>query len=46
MEERDARDMERDASPLVAAEDALQLDTNNLDADKALAAALVYIQNK
>lgn len=46
MEERDARDMERDASPLVAAEDALQLDTNNLDADKALAVALDYIQNK
>jgi cytidylate kinase len=46
MEERDARDMDRDASPLVAAEDALQLDTNNLDADKALAVALDYIQNK
>ena len=46
MEERDARDMGRDASPLVAAEDALQLDTNNLDADKALAAALDYIKNK
>ena len=46
MEERDARDIGRDASPLVAAEDALQLDTNNLDVDKALAAALDYIQNK
>jgi len=46
MEKRDARDMGRDASPLVAAEDALQLDTSNLDADKALAAALDYIQNK
>lgn len=46
MEERDARDMGRDASPLVAAEDALQLDTSDLDADKALDAALDYIQNK
>jgi cytidylate kinase len=46
MEERDARDIERSASPLVAAEDALQLDTNNLDVDKALAAALDYIKNK
>jgi cytidylate kinase len=46
MEERDARDMGRDASPLVAAKDALQLDTSDLDADKAFAAALDYIQNK
>ena len=46
MEERDARDIGRDASPLVAAEDALKLDTNNLDADKAFAAAMDYIQNK
>jgi cytidylate kinase len=46
MEERDARDMGRDASPLVAAEDAFQLDTSDLDADKALDAALDYIQNK
>jgi cytidylate kinase len=46
MEERDARDMGRDASPLVAAEDALQLDTSDLDADKALAVAIDYIQNK
>jgi len=46
MEERDARDMGRDASPLVAAKDALQLDTSDLDADKAFAAALDYIENK
>ena len=46
MEKRDTRDMERDASPLVAAEDSFKLDTNNLDADKALVAALDYIQNK
>jgi cytidylate kinase len=38
--------MERDTSPLVAAEDSFKLDTNNLDANKALAAALDYIQNK
>jgi CMP/dCMP kinase len=46
MEKRDARDMGRDASPLVAAKDSFKLNTNNLDADKTLAAALDYIQNK
>ena len=46
MEKRDARDIGRDASPLVAAEDSFQLDTSNLDADETLVAALDYIQNK
>jgi|TARA_B100001094_G_scaffold320531_1_gene366867 cytidylate kinase len=46
MVKRDARDIERDASPLVAAENSFQLDTSNLDADETLAAALDYIQNK
>ncbi|MBL6933747.1 MAG: (d)CMP kinase, partial [Rhodospirillales bacterium] len=46
MEERDARDMGRDASPLVPAEDSFQLDTSNLDADQVFAVALDYIQNK
>jgi CMP/dCMP kinase len=45
MEERDARDMGRDASPLVPAEDALQIDTSDLDAEQAFTAALNYIQN-
>ena len=45
MEERDARDMGRDASPLEPAEDAFQLDTSDLDADQVFAAALDYIQN-
>jgi cytidylate kinase len=46
MEKRDARDIERDVSPLVPAKDSFKLDTSNLDADKVLAAALDYIQNK
>jgi CMP/dCMP kinase len=46
MEKRDARDIERDASPLIPAKDSFQLDTNNLDADRALAVVLDYIQNK
>jgi CMP/dCMP kinase len=46
MEERDARDMGRDASPLVPAEDAFQFDTSDLDADQVFEAALDYIQNK
>lgn len=45
MEERDARDMGRDASPLAPAEDAFQLDTSDLDADQVLEAALNHIQN-
>ena len=46
MEDRDARDTGRSASPLVAADDSFQLDTSSLDADEVLAAALDYIQNK
>lgn len=46
MEERDARDMKRNASPLVAAEDAFRLDTSNLDAEEAFSVALDYIKNK
>ncbi|NQU59050.1 MAG: (d)CMP kinase [Rhodospirillales bacterium] len=42
MRERDARDTGRDASPLVAAEDAFLLDTSDLDADQAFAAALDF----
>ena len=46
MEERDARDIGRNESPLVAAEDSFQLDTSNLDADEVLSAVLDYIENK
>jgi cytidylate kinase len=38
--------MGRDISPLVAAADSFKLNTDGLDADKTLAAALDYIQNK
>ena len=46
MRERDARDTGRDASPLVAADDALVLDTSDLDADQAFAAALDFIETR
>jgi cytidylate kinase len=40
MKARDARDSARAASPLEPAKDAIQLDTSDLDADQAFAAAL------
>ena len=43
MRERDARDAERDVSPLVPASDAYLLDTTNLDIDAAFAYAKAYI---
>lgn len=43
IEERDRRDRERPISPLKPAEDALLLDTTELDIEKALAAALALI---
>lgn len=46
MKERDARDTSRSASPLVAADDALLLDTTEMDADQAYAAALNFIAEK
>jgi len=46
MKERDARDTSRSASPLVAATDALVLDTSDMDADQAYAAALDFIAAK
>lgn len=46
MRERDARDQGRDASPLAAAEDALVLDTSELDAEAAYAKAFEFIQSK
>jgi cytidylate kinase len=46
MKERDARDSGRDASPLVPADDALVLDTSDLNADAVFATALDYIQKQ
>ena len=43
MAERDARDQERGIAPLAAASDAIALDTSDLDADAAFAAALAAI---
>jgi cytidylate kinase len=46
MKDRDARDMQRRAAPLVPADDALVLDTTTLDADAAFRAAVDYIGRK
>ncbi len=43
LEERDSRDGSRDAAPMVRAPDALLLDTTNLDADAAFAAAVKLV---
>ena len=43
MAARDARDQARDVAPLMAAADALELDTSGLDADQAFDAALAAI---
>ena len=42
-QERDARDSGREAAPLKPADDAIVLDTTEMDADAALAAALQVI---
>ena len=46
MAERDRRDSERAAAPLKAAPDAYHLDTSDMDADTAFAAALTFISSK
>ena len=46
MIERDERDSSRSASPLKAADDALTLDTSDMDADQAFDAALEFINAK
>jgi len=46
MAERDRRDSERAAAPLRAAPDAWLLDTSDMDADTAFAAALAFIERK
>jgi CMP/dCMP kinase len=46
MRERDARDSARAAAPLVAAPDAIVIDTSAMDADTAFAAALAAIRDR
>ncbi len=46
MKDRDARDSQREVSPLVPAADAFLLDTSALDADQALHAALTFIRTR
>jgi cytidylate kinase len=46
MAERDRRDSERAAAPLKAAPDAYLLDTSDMDADAAFAAAVTFITRK
>ena len=46
MKERDARDRGRRVAPLVPAQDAYLLDTTELDADAAFAAALEFINTR
>lgn len=46
MRERDERDSNRSAAPLKAADDAFVLDTSDLDADQAFAAASEYVKSK
>ena len=46
MAERDRRDSERAAAPLKAAPDAYHLDTSDMDADAAFAAALAFVERK
>jgi len=46
IEQRDARDRERQAAPLRRAEDALDLDTTTLDADAAFARAVALVEQK
>lgn len=46
MKERDARDQVRDIAPLVAAPDAVEIDTSGLDADQVFARALALITER
>ncbi len=46
LQERDARDRNRAASPLMRADDAFVLDTTDMDADQAFAKALAYIRSR
>jgi cytidylate kinase len=46
MRDRDARDSQRDTAPLKMADDAILLDTTELDADEVFAAALESIESR
>ncbi|MBI5165187.1 MAG: (d)CMP kinase [Magnetospirillum sp.] len=46
MRDRDDRDSQRAVAPLAAATDAFVLDTSDLDADQAFAAALEFIRSR
>ena len=46
IKDRDARGSSRSIAPLVPAKDAFILDTSDLDADAAFAAALIYISTQ
>lgn len=46
LRERDARDSGRSTAPMKAAEDALRLDTSEMDADQAFAAAMAEIASR
>ena len=46
LRERDARDSGRTTAPMKAAEDALRLDTSEMDADQAFAAAMAEIASR
>jgi len=46
IEQRDARDRQRQSSPLVAAEEALQIDTTALDIEQVFAKAWTYCQRQ
>jgi len=46
LEARDKRDRERTEAPLVAADDAVLLDTSDLDRDAAIAAAIAIVEAK
>ncbi|MEO0991688.1 MAG: (d)CMP kinase, partial [Pseudomonadota bacterium] len=46
LQERDRRDAERDAAPMVAAEDAVVLDTSDKSIDQAVAEAIALIERR
>jgi len=46
LEERDKRDSERDLAPLCQADDALRIDSSNVDADGVAALVLDLVKNK
>ena len=46
LKERDERDSKRAVAPLVPAEDAFILDTSDMDAEQAFAAAMAFIGEK